>query len=291
MNLTKIINWLRSVELLAGNVYLKASQRFAADQKFSSFLSRLWQDEEWHALLLSKALQAIQDKESLPKFGIRIDSVTKEEIEAPFRDLYNLINGRADLSKKELVDFIVRAEFCEWNSIFIYAMNLVGNLNTQFQHTAATIEAHKERIQRFLEELPEEIQPTEDLTQLDNIWQKKILIIDKDTLFREFLFDVLKRMATIDEATNGREGLQKVKDTFFNVIISEIHIEKMNGIELYKEAVELNPYITRNFLFCSDEISEESKAFFEENHLIYLEKPISIRRFIEIVREITEKTL
>jgi len=103
--MVKIINWLRSIELLAGNVYLEASDKFTSDQKFSSFLSRLSQDENWHYFLLGKALQAIQGEESLPKFGIRVDSVTKEEIEAPFRDLYYLINKR-NLTKKELVNCI-----------------------------------------------------------------------------------------------------------------------------------------------------------------------------------------
>ncbi len=291
MNFVKIINWLRSIELLAGNVYLKASERFAADQQFSSFLSRLYQDEEWHALLLAKAIQAIQDAESLPKFGITIDSVTKEEIEGPFKQLYYLMKDQPNLSKSELVNFIVEAEFSEWNSIFVYAMNLVANFNTDFQHTAATIEAHKERIQKFLEDLPKEMQPTESLARLNNIWKKKILIVDEDTSFRSFLSDILKRMGIIEEAANGREGLQKVKNTFFNVVVSEVKMDKMSGIELYQEAIELNPHIIRNFLFCSDEISQEAMDFFKDNHLTYLEKPLSIRRFLQIVQDIIEKTL
>ncbi|MFC1868069.1 response regulator [Thermodesulfobacteriota bacterium] len=290
MNMVKIINWLRSVELLAGNVYLEASEKFAADQEFSSFLSRLSQDETWHAFLLGKALQAIQDKESLPKFGIRIDSVTKEEIEAPFKDLYYLIN-KQNLSKKELVNCIVKAEFSEWNSIFLYAIKLVANFTTNFQHTAATIESHKGGIQKFLEDLPEGIKPPDNLTQLTNIWERKILIVDEDTSFREFLSDLLKSMGEIEEVANGWEGLEKVKDTFFNVIVSEVKIEKTSGIEFYQKAIELNPNISRNFLFCSDEISPESKAFFQDNHLTYLEKPVSIRRLIQIVQDIIDKTL
>lgn len=290
MNMVKIINWLRSIELLAGNVYLEASDRFNSDQEFSSFLSKLNQDETWHSYLLGKALQFIQDEESLPKFGIKIDSVTKEEIEAPFRELYHLINNQ-NLTKNELINCIIKAEFSEWNSIFLYAINLVGYFDTNFQHIAATIEAHKDKIQKFIEDLPEEIKPPENLTKLPHIWERKILILEEDTSLRLFLSDLLKSMGKIEEVTNGWEGLEKVKDTFFNLILSEVEMEKTSGIEFYQKAIELNPYISRNFLFLSDEISTDAKAFFQDNHLTCLEKPVSIRRLVQIVQDIIDKTL
>jgi len=67
-----------------------------------------------------------------------------------------------------LVDCIVKAEFSEWNSIFLYAIRLVRGFSTDFQHVAATIEAHKKRIQIFLEDLPEEMMPPDNLINLPN---------------------------------------------------------------------------------------------------------------------------
>ena len=290
MNMKKIINWLRSIELLAGNVYREASDRFATDQKYSAFLSRLSQDETWHFYILGDALKSIQDKEAFPEFGIKIDSFTKHEIETPFRDLYYLINERA-ITKKELIDCIVKAEFSEWNNIFLYALKLVGDLSTDFQHVAATIEAHKEKIKKFLEELPEEIKPPDDLFKLPSVWEKKILIIEEDSPFREFLSDLLMGMGEIEEVSNDQEGLERAKDNFFNVITLDVNMKTMSGLELYQKAVKVNPNISRNFLFYSDEITSESKAFFQNNHLSYLEKPIDIRRFKQIAQEIIDKAL
>jgi len=34
MNMTKIVNWLRSIELLAGNIYLEASNKFDQIKNF-----------------------------------------------------------------------------------------------------------------------------------------------------------------------------------------------------------------------------------------------------------------
>ena len=290
MNMVKIINWLRSVELLAGNVYLEASDKFSEDQRFSSFLSRLSHDETWHAYILGNALEAIRDKESLPKFGIMIDPVTKEEIEAPFRNLYYLIHKQV-ITKKELVDCIAKAEFSEWNSIFLYALKLVKDITVDFQNVAATIESHKERIRSFLEDLPGEIRPDDSLIKLPNIWERKILIVEEDISFREFLSDLLGGFAEIKEAANVDEGLEKIKVGFFNVVISEIKMEKMSGIEFYQKSIEMNPHISRNFIFCSDTISSESKKFFQDNHLTYFEKPVNIKRLVKIIQDIMSKTL
>ncbi|MFC1840247.1 response regulator [Thermodesulfobacteriota bacterium] len=290
MDIVKIINWLRSVEYLAGNVYLEASNKFASSQKISAFLSRLHNEEEWHALLLGKALEAIQDKESLPKFGIRIDSVTKEHIESPFKDLYYLMKNDT-LTKKELVNYIIRAEFFEWNSIFLYTMKLVGDFTSEFQFATATIESHRERIQKFLEDLPEDIMPPETLKELTKIWDRKILIVDEDESFRGFLSDVLKSMGKVEEVSNGQEGLKKIKENFYNVILSEISMDKMSGIDFYQEAIGLNPLINRNFLFYSYEISTESREFIQDNYLAFLEKPISIRKLTQLVQDIIDKTL
>jgi len=290
MNMIKIINWLRSIELLAGNVYREASDQFATDQKCSAFLSRLNQDETWHFYILGNALTAIQDKEALPEFGIKVDSVTKHEIETPFRDLYYLIKEQT-ITKKELIDHIVKAEFSEWNNIFLYALNLVGDFSTDFQHVAATIEAHYEKIIKYLEELPEEIKPPDDLFKLPSIWEKKILIIEEDTPLREFLSHLLRSMGEIEEVSNDQEGLERANDNFFNVIILDVNMKTMSGIELYQKAVKVNSNISRNFLFYSDEIKSESKAFFQNNHLSYLKKPIDIRRFKQLAQEIIDKAL
>jgi len=290
MRIIKIINWLRSIELLAGNVYLEASKQFASDEKFSTFFSKLHKEEEWHALLLGKAIQAVQGEENLPKFGINIDSDTKEYIEAPFKDIYHFIKNNT-LSKKEMVDNLIKAEFSEWNSFFVYAMKLVGGFNAEFQNAASVTEAHKERIQRFLEDLPEEIMPPEKLNDLTKIWDKKIFIVDEDPSFREFLSDILKSMGQVEGARDGQEGLEKIKGNFYDVIVSEINMEKKSGIDFYQESIELNPHISRNFLFCSYDISSESMEFFQDNNLPFLEKPISIRKLHQSVQNIIENTL
>ncbi|MBN2062882.1 MAG: response regulator [Deltaproteobacteria bacterium] len=276
--------------MLAGNVYHEASDQFTADQTFSSFLSRLSQDENWHSYLLGDALRSVEDKDALPEFGIKIDQVTKLEIETPFRDLYYLIQ-KQHISKKELVDCIVKAEFSEWNSIYLYALRLVGDFSVKFQHAAATIEAHKQKIIKFLDDLPEEIRPPADLFRLPVVWNNKILIIEEDTPFREFLSDLLGSIAKIEQVSDSGQGLEKIHESFFNAVISDMNMKMMSGIDLYNKAVEANPDISRNFLFYLDEITPESKTFFKENHLSYLKKPLNLKGLTQTVEEIMEKAL
>jgi DNA-binding NtrC family response regulator len=93
------------------------------------------------------------------------------------------------------------------------------------------------------------------------------------------------------EAGNADEGMDKIKAGFFNAVISEIKMEKTTGIEFYQKSIEVSPHISRNFIFCSENISPESKKFLQDNHLIYFEKPINIKRFAQGVQDIMSKAL
>jgi CheY-like chemotaxis protein len=75
------------------------------------------------------------------------------------------------------------------------------------------------------------------------------------------------------------------------VIISDIGMPKMSGLEFYRNAVALNPTLKRQFMFVSGDVAPETRSFLQANHLLCLEKPFSLKRLAGLVREIMEKTL
>ena len=111
------------------------------------------------------------------------------------------------------------------------------------------------------------------------------------TPIRELIAKVLGRQGAIETATNGREALDKTKNNFFNVVISDIDMPVMSGLKFYQKAVEIDPEIGRHFLFCTGTITSELEAFCRKHDLVYLEKPFKLQQLIQVVQDIIDKTL
>jgi CheY-like chemotaxis protein len=286
----KIITWMRTVEMLASNVYMEASDLLADDQRFSAFLSRMSEEEAWHYHIMGSASQYLTETKKMPQPVIEIDADTKEMVETSFQYLHEAIINKT-ATKKDVVECIVKTEFAEWNHIFVYVINTLQETTSMFQHVAATIESHIKKVQEFLEDLPEDLKVPDVLWKLPDIWDKKILIVENEASIKELLANALKGMGNVETAASGREALDKTKKEFFNVVVSGIDIPEMNGIEFFEKAVAANPNISRQFVFYTDDITSDLSTFFGKNHLPFLKKPFSLRRFNRIVQEMIEKTL
>ena len=65
---------------------------------------------------------------------------------------------------------------------------------------------------------------------------KKILVVDDSSLMRSFAKGSLKQLKlnNVDEAENGEEALVKLKDDMYDLILSDLHMPNMDGLELLK---------------------------------------------------------
>ncbi|MBT8352831.1 MAG: hypothetical protein KJO26_16550, partial [Deltaproteobacteria bacterium] len=162
-----IINWLRTVEMLASNVYLEAAEQLNQDQEFSAFLSKASDEEAWHFHIMGSAMTFLEEIKMVPQAEITIDSDMKNKIELPFKELYESITKKT-ITRKDVVDCIVKTEFNEWNSIFIYVIKALQQETNMFQHVAATIESHKEKAIKFLKSLPENLRVSDDVLGFPN---------------------------------------------------------------------------------------------------------------------------
>lgn len=286
----EVVDWLRRVEQLACDVYKAASDYFSQDKEFSCFLSRLAEDESLHFHLMGSAAEHLKETMEHPVPAINLDSNTIEHLEAPLRHLSNLISSHS-LTRKAAVECIFKVESSEWNHIFLYVIDTFQKYIKRFQYIAAAIQAHEQRIEKFLEGLSGDQNISEDFRKLPRIWNHKILIVEDETSIRKLFAQLLKQLGTVETAINGQGAIEKVKDHFFNVVISDIDMPLMNGLEFYQKAVEMDPEIGRHFLFCSGNITSDIETFCRERDLMYLEKPFKLKQLYAAVQDIMGKTL
>ena len=89
----------------------------------------------------------------------------------------------------------------------------------------------------------------------------KILLVDDDISFRGALMATLEIAGhDITSAENGLEALEVLKENKFDLIISDIQMPKMNGVDLTKE-VRKNSQIPIILITGFSQIFETKQAF------------------------------
>lgn len=76
-----------------------------------------------------------------------------------------------------------------------------------------------------------------------------ILVVDDNRTMVRIIRNLLRQIGfeNVDEAASGREGLDKLRNKTYNLIISDWNMEPMNGLDFLKEVRSDNT--TRNLRF------------------------------------------
>ena len=72
--------------------------------------------------------------------------------------------------------------------------------------------------------------------------EKKILVVDDDSLLRDFLAETLNRSGyRVDLASTGEEALEKISKEDYDIILSDVRMPNMDGMELLKTTRDFLP--------------------------------------------------
>ena len=282
----EIIEWLLKIETLAGTFYKEASKRFEKDGKLSEFLLHLAEEEESHFQAMQGALEHLE-LHLVSSPAIIVDDTTKEQIAGTYERNLELL--RADnCSRDNVLNCTAMTEFSEWNHIFMYVVNTMKE-ERQFMSMAANMHHHVSEIENFLESQPEGRNHLHIVKRLPRVWKEQILIIDDELPITEFLRKLFSDIGEVETAVNGRDGLAKVKEKYFDVIISDVKMPVMDGIEFYQAAAAIDPQIGQRIVFFTGTPDQAHIEFFRAKQLRYLIKPAPIREIVRKVAEIMPK--
>jgi two-component system response regulator PilR (NtrC family) len=118
-----------------------------------------------------------------------------------------------------------------------------------------------------------------------------ILVVDDERSMREFL-DILltKEGYQVSVAASGREACQVVEQNKYDVIITDIKMQDVNGIEVLKKAKAVSPesIVIMISAFATAETAVEAMR---EGAYDYIPKPFKVRDFKKIVRDALESKI
>ena len=123
---------------------------------------------------------------------------------------------------------------------------------------------------------------------------KNILVIDDEELVAESLRRLLtKEGHNVAIARNNQEAMEEVKDKKFNLIVSDIRIPEIDGVEIIKN---IRQYLKQNGKktipeilitgYASDETFKQAQDL---NVVEYIYKPFDIKDFLGVVRRNLDK--
>ncbi len=119
---------------------------------------------------------------------------------------------------------------------------------------------------------------------------KKILIIEDEAAIRRVLKRILEQMDKtykIDEAVDGVEGLDKIKNNDYDLVLCDIKMPKKDGIEVLEESQKIKPDTT--FVMISGHGNLETAVeTMRMGAFDYIEKPPDLNRLMTSVKNALE---
>ena len=117
-----------------------------------------------------------------------------------------------------------------------------------------------------------------------------ILIVDDEEGIRMSLKDFLEdNQFEVFTADNGQQALEIVEKEKIDVVMTDLLMPRMDGIEFYRRCIAYDSRLKEHFLFYSADVSSEREAFLKRNKLRFLRKPFGLSKFMDTMDQILRR--
>lgn len=285
MNIAEISSVLRPLETEARGVYADLADHFVAQPTLSLFLRALSKDEGMHLELLGAADELLREADDVPKASLQFATEDSRWMIETLRSLRN----RADagrLSETQLLEGIIDAEFSEWNEVFLYIVAHFRGAAPNFQYFVSVVQQHRRHIEEYLLSRPAEIRPPNATRALPPVWEERILVADDDAVLRLVIGEFLAGLGNVSTAADGAAALALAREKFFDVIVTDIDMPGMTGLELFDAVTAVTPVEQRRFIFITGVFRPRLQELCGQGRAQLLLKPFSLKKLQEAVASV-----
>jgi len=116
-----------------------------------------------------------------------------------------------------------------------------------------------------------------------------ILIADDESSLRLLLCEVMQREGyEVESAVNGEEAVQKARERDFDVVVMDVRMPKMDGIQALREMKRINPALTV-VMITAVENQETALEAVRQGAYDFFNKPFELAEIRVVVRRAVEK--
>ncbi len=115
----------------------------------------------------------------------------------------------------------------------------------------------------------------------------RILVVDDEPMIVDLLTDVLAGAGhQVDGAADGSEACRMASSGAYDLVITDVRMPRMNGMDLYRNLLSVRPEMARRVLFMTGDLMDREVArFLTETGAPTLYKPLDIGRIETAVQE------
>ena len=119
----------------------------------------------------------------------------------------------------------------------------------------------------------------------------KILIIDDERAIRRALREILEfEKFEVDEAENGKEGVDKAKAELYDIIFCDIKMPEMDGMEVLDELLK-SKVETPVIMISGHGNIETAVLAIKKGAYDFIEKPLDLNRILVTIRNAQDKAV
>jgi signal transduction histidine kinase/CheY-like chemotaxis protein len=91
----------------------------------------------------------------------------------------------------------------------------------------------------------------------------------------------------VDLAANGHEGLTRIREYAYDVVICDLKMPKVDGMAFFRELSAKMPHVVRRVIFVTGDVAgTEAERFLDESGCRWLAKPFRLSDLVKTAREI-----
>ena len=116
-----------------------------------------------------------------------------------------------------------------------------------------------------------------------------VLVIDDEKGIRDLLIDELSSEGyKVDTAENGKEGIARIRDSRYDIVITDIKMPRMDGLEVLKVIERVSPD-TEVILVTGYATIESAVQAMKEGAYDFIEKPFNLEELSALIDKAREK--
>jgi CheY-like chemotaxis protein len=119
---------------------------------------------------------------------------------------------------------------------------------------------------------------------MNNSPKKKLLLVEDDEFCAYTVLRLMRNDFDIVHKFSGFEGIQEAKSNEYDLLLLDIGLKDINGIEVLKEIKSIPAYKnTPSIAATAFSMLGDKEKFLSSGFSYYIAKPYSIKEFIELI--------